>query len=361
MNAKIVATLTFHEAVNYGAVLQAYALQKAIKQLGYRTEVLNYSCQAIRDPYYKMPAAPKAKVGWLLRSRVRSVRQTAFKEFISRYIDIGQLVERADLECASENYSKIIVGSDQVWNPTLTNGDTTYFLDFAAPEKKAAYAASIGINSWPKELETTYARLLSSYRGLSVREKTASEYLSDLIGYRPEVVCDPVFLLSAKDWRIIAKAPQINQKYVLLFAFSDPGKDCLAWVKSIATGFGYKVVVIHFGAMPIPGVINIRDAGPREFLGWIDGAELVISPSFHVSCFSVIFQKNFSWFISNHDSEGVKSRTSRITDLIDTLGISDRAVNHTSSLPPHINYDEVEERLAEYKARSFSILEGMVQ
>ena len=361
MNTKSVATLTFHEAVNYGAVLQAYALQKAIKQLGYRTEVLNYSCQAIRDPYYKMPTALKARVGWLLRSRVRSIRQAAFKEFISSFLDIGQVVKRADLECACEKYSTIVVGSDQVWNPTLTNGDTTYFLDFVTPEKKVAYAASIGINSWPVELEATYAHLLSSYRGLSVREKTASEYLSNLIGFEPEVVCDPVFLLSASDWRIIAKAPQIKQKYVLLFAFSDPGKDCLAWVKSIANGLGYKVVVIHFGAMPIPGVINIRDAGPREFLGWIDGAELVISPSFHVSCFSIIFQKNFGWFISDHDSEGVRSRTSRITDLIDTLGISDRVIKHTSTFPPLINYDEVEERLAKYKTRSFSILEGMVQ
>lgn len=361
MDTKIVATLTFHEAVNYGAVLQAYALQKAIQQLGYRTEVLNYPCQAIRDSYYQMPSALKAKVGWLLRSRARLIRQAAFKEFISRYIDISQLVERTDLECACKKYSKIIVGSDQVWNPTLTNGDTTYFLDFATPEKKCAYAASIGIRSWPEELETTYARLLSSYNELTVREKTASEYLSNLIGFEPEVVTDPVFLLSAKDWRSIAKPPHIKRKYVLLFAFSNPGKDCLAWVKSIATGLGYKVVVIHFGATPIPGVINIRDAGPREFLGWIDGAELVVSPSFHVSCFSVIFQKNFAWFISNQDSEGVRSRTSRITDLINALGISDRAVNHTSTLPPLIKYDEVEERLAEYRTRSLDILKRMVQ
>ena len=36
-----IATLTFHRALNYGAVLQTYALQKVLDDLGYDTEVLD--------------------------------------------------------------------------------------------------------------------------------------------------------------------------------------------------------------------------------------------------------------------------------------------------------------------------------
>ena len=37
-----VAIMTFHVAHNYGAMLQAYALQKAICKLGFDCEVLDY-------------------------------------------------------------------------------------------------------------------------------------------------------------------------------------------------------------------------------------------------------------------------------------------------------------------------------
>ena len=41
-----VGILTFHMAHNYGAMLQAYALETAIRNLGYQCEVIDY-----RFPY----------------------------------------------------------------------------------------------------------------------------------------------------------------------------------------------------------------------------------------------------------------------------------------------------------------------
>ena len=42
-----IATITFHRARNYGAVLQAVALQKAIIGLGYDSEVIDYDNRKI--------------------------------------------------------------------------------------------------------------------------------------------------------------------------------------------------------------------------------------------------------------------------------------------------------------------------
>ena len=37
-----ILTLTYHFAINYGAILQCYALQKALNDLKYDSQVLNY-------------------------------------------------------------------------------------------------------------------------------------------------------------------------------------------------------------------------------------------------------------------------------------------------------------------------------
>ena len=42
MSNKKIGTMTFHWATHYGAVIQAYALQKCLKDFGYETEIIDY-------------------------------------------------------------------------------------------------------------------------------------------------------------------------------------------------------------------------------------------------------------------------------------------------------------------------------
>lgn len=46
-----ICILTFHRAQNYGAVLQAYALQNKIEELGYTCDILDYRCEKIENSY----------------------------------------------------------------------------------------------------------------------------------------------------------------------------------------------------------------------------------------------------------------------------------------------------------------------
>ena len=46
-----VGILTFQQAINYGAVLQLYALQKTVQKLGIDSEVINYISPKLENDY----------------------------------------------------------------------------------------------------------------------------------------------------------------------------------------------------------------------------------------------------------------------------------------------------------------------
>ena len=46
---KPIGILTFHRASNYGAVLQAYALQKVISDLGREAVIVDYRCRTVEE------------------------------------------------------------------------------------------------------------------------------------------------------------------------------------------------------------------------------------------------------------------------------------------------------------------------
>lgn len=46
-----IGVITFHRAINYGAALQTYALQRAISDLGFDTEVIDYRCEHMENLY----------------------------------------------------------------------------------------------------------------------------------------------------------------------------------------------------------------------------------------------------------------------------------------------------------------------
>lgn len=355
---KIIATLTFHEAINYGAVLQCYALQKVIEQIGFESEVLNYSCDNVRNSYFQRPKSLPSLVGWILKSKVRKKRQGAFKSFLAREVKVSESIERDRLPSYCSKYRLVLVGSDQVWNTNITNNDTTYFLDFVPPNKRISYAASIGLEAWKPDSELNFVSLLSEFSVITVREETAADYLAPLLGGRPPVVCDPVFLLSQVEWNHVSVNPDIKGSYILLFAFGRPGEDCISWARHQAKTLNCQLVIFHFGALPIPGVRNVRDAGPAEFLGWVRNARLIISSSFHVCAFSLIFERDFCLFRSSQDKSAITTSLSRIFDLLNCFDLTDRIVDETSLLPPPINFGSSRLTISNIRKASIDVLKG---
>lgn len=328
-----VGILTIHNSPNYGASLQSYALYKYVAQMpGIECEVIDlhrpYEYGYVKSnkfvPYRRESFSIKRLVKFALKKVLRresknmtfysSNSKCKFDEFnreikLSRpYWGIDELY--ADPPC----YDIYITGSDQVWNPTQPYCLEPYFLTFVPKEKKKiSYASSIGVTELLDNEKQDFKRWLSSYDAISVREHQAQNLLVSFIEKPVAQVADPTFLLDAEFWKSIAVYPQNAEPYILLFTVG-VDSNLLQFATKMSHESGFRLVYLN---QLIPESVDgsykvVSDAGPREFLGWIAHAEMVITDSFHATVFSLIMgAKNFYAYIGTYNKRG-----SRILDLL---------------------------------------------
>ena len=231
-----IGILTFHNAHNYGAVLQAYALKTLIKNMGYDVKIINYRNEALKKVY-----SPKLNINitkrdlifptrWksLIKQKMQnkfaqdewSRQYLAFSKFINNVLLDGDTLEvtKADLE--RETFDYLICGSDQIWNTWITNGlDPVYFLDFKTNAKKISYAASMPCELVNRdEREIKYLKdNISKFDYVSVREEELAKKLSEICKQSIEVTLDPSLLLDSKDYKKIELKTAFNKKYIFIF------------------------------------------------------------------------------------------------------------------------------------------------
>ena len=204
---KKIATFTFHDTTNYGAALQAYALNRQIKNFGYESDILQYECKNIvkRELPKKFKDAKggfKNKVVWFLTHH-RNVKKLAqIRSFLNKNATLSSDSYAADnVADANSKYDKFIVGSDLVWETTITDHDYNFYLNFATPEKRYSYAASFGYDSIPEEDYEICKSCLNDFAHITVRETQGKQIVNDLLpGKNVDLVCDPTLLLSRQDW-----------------------------------------------------------------------------------------------------------------------------------------------------------------
>lgn len=328
-----VGILTIHNSPNYGASLQSFALYKYVSQMpGIECEVIDlhrpYEDGYVKSnkfvPYRREPFSIKRLVKSALKKILRreskkinfysSDSKYKFDEFnreikLSRpYWGIDELY--ADPPC----YDIFITGSDQVWNPTQPYCLEPYFLTFVPKgKKKISYASSIGVTELLDNEKQDFKRWLSTYDAISVREHQAQNLLVSFIGKPVAQVADPTFLLDAGFWKSIAVYPQNVEPYILLFTVG-VDSNLLQFATKMSHESGFRLVYLNqLLPEPIDGSYKVvSDAGPKEFLGLIAHAEMVITDSFHATVFSLIMgAKNFYAYIGTYNKRG-----SRILDLL---------------------------------------------
>lgn len=320
--------LTFHNAPNYGAVFQCYALQETVKSLGAECEIINYQCDKIvhnnnPDFIHKIPVYVRFYKFFYRRNRIIK-RYNGFKYFANQYLHISAKTYNAEsIRSATNQYDRFIVGSDQVWNLSITGNDFTYYLDFVSDkEKKYSYAASFGnIDIISSDLYNIQDRL-SNFSQISCREKSALRLL-DNCNVRVDV--DPVLLLKKEQWEKMAICSCSND-YILVYMVQYDWDLLLKAVKS-AQKLKYKIVLIyaHFCLKELPVIIRERlyritrqdTVCPNEFLGMVKNAKIMITNSFHGTIFSLIFHKQLIIKIKTPGG----GANQRISDLLNDYGI----------------------------------------
>lgn len=325
-----IGILTFSNAINYGALLQTYALQHYLSlNSACKVEVINYFTKFNKQELNPIQLKSSNFIKDLLlkvysflfyiplRKRVRS-----FIEFKRMYINNSKKIYNSEEEllCAIEKYDVYISGSDQVFHPKI-NDWRVYYLGFQkGNSKKVAYAPSFGISQITKQEQKIILPYLRDFDALSSRELEGTKIIREILGFDVPQVCDPVFLLDAKEWEKISIKPQIKSPYILVYDLNG-GKKLLPIVDKIRNETGLSVVWLT------SNILNrfkrcriVNDAGPREFIGYIENAEYVVTDSFHGTSFSLIFGKKVIPYIA------MQSTSSRIISLMSICGISERVV-----------------------------------
>ena len=371
---------------NYGSMLQSLATGKKIKDLGYDYEFIRYTRKPAIDLVIrsigripervhgkivnierkkKLKKYPEAAQGIAKRNRCfDTFMNQTFTSMSPRYDTMPELKK------AAVDYSAVLVGSDQLWRP---EGYTTSFYNLMfVPDNvpKIAYATSFGVSQIPESKKKIAKQFLSRMDYISVRELRASEMIKELIDRDVPTVVDPTLLFTGEEWNsIIPQKKIIDEKYIFCYLLgSNPQHR--EWVNELKKITGYKIVTIPFLDEFVEsdmtfGDYQIFDAGPAEFVNLIRNAEYVCTDSFHGSVFSILNHKQFVTF-NRFSNESKNSRNSRIESLLTQTGLQKRRMTSSDQhiyevIEQKIDYDLVEKKLTEMRAKSVNYLENALK
>lgn len=352
-----VGTLTFPGSPSHGASLQMYALYRVLKNMGTDVEVINYIPNTVNHKK-QPPKSLKDKIITLLLKDPKD----SFKRFESQIkIDpAAPITTTEELQNHTQSYDRIIVGSDQVWNPAVTGNDMNFFLDFCkVATKKASYAPSFGIDQVAEGDKEQIAQLLAQITYLSAREERGKEIISELTGRDVPVVLDPTFLIDGADWRALKKASGAKGNYVFIYTIK-PSPKLRQTAQAFADKHGYRLVYIAGGLHGLMDKVNpkkhpVFGVGPAELIDLIDNAQYVFTNSFHGAAFSIILNKNF--FV-----EYSSDTNSRLITLIQKFELEDSIINcdRFDFALRQTHYEKANLILQEKRKESLSYLEGII-
>ena len=337
-------TVTWISFRNFGTYLQAYALQKALQNLGCENKVIDDAQVVASFPKKKFsPVRILRNIPWLCPKRAEFKRKSAqaetqYEDFKNTYIDLDKSWgSREELAAAYDTY---IAGSDQIWSPTSCF-DNFYYLGFT-DRKKVAYAPSLGTTVYPENRVESARPYLERFSSLSVREPQGAALLKDKFDLDAQVVADPTILLTREEWEdLLTDTPAGEIPYVLCY-FLTYNKAYIDYAKEYCKrrGLAMKLLVVRHEFIGL-GAEEVY-TGPIGFLNAVKGAHTVLTDSFHATIFSMLFERQFYTF--KRFKEGtVISQNSRIENLLTKVDLSERFLDDTSAMVEDtpIAYDKV--------------------
>lgn len=308
---KRIGIITFHAAYNYGSLLQNFALQKVLENLGFYPETINLRTRKQKEQYdYFTPIGElldKKRIllylAFLFKKKELKQKYALFENFLSEDLALSQEVADTDGIRRLPLYDAYIAGSDQIWNIGAKDFDWNYFLDFVPDGIPCfSYAASMGtcpndMLNGNSEVVTKIRNCLLKFNAISVRETKTAKVINKILPERDcEVLIDPTLLLEVKCWeQHIAKEPIISGDYIFLY---NPYfiKDVYEQARLLSKMTGLKVVVSNVNiksSFYYPEFKSVLATGPWEFLNLIKNATYVIGRSFHLLAFSILLKKTF--------------------------------------------------------------------
>jgi len=325
-----IGILTYHRAENYGALLQAYALRTYLRQQGHDVSFVDYWPKYHVEHYKVFSFTKFRKLGFmgkikyfllfLLWGIPRSVRKKRLEHFMREHLDLNSRIKYQDDNDTTESYDLVVYGSDQIWRRQNINGNKFNLWYFGSSnvmaKRKITYAASMGIIDTNAEENLQIHQWLKNFDAISVREQYLKEYVEKL-GFDVQLVSDPVFLLPKESWRKLYR-PANKGKYILFYNLLN-SSDSVKFANALSrvTGLPIKEINMEFSPKRLVSKRYIACSSLEHFLQLLDGAEYVVSNSFHGVALSLVMEKQF-WAV------GFGKKAGRVISLLNSAGLSDR-------------------------------------
>ena len=372
-----IGIFTLPPYINYGGILQAYALQEVLERMGHDVMVINtkpvprrfYLPRRYRIPVYAKRLVKKIFINHkevinreaqLTREYPLTYRETT--RFIDQYIHNYYVDSVTDIR--RDDFDAIVVGSDQLWrdaymNAFIDNDHTNKFLAFAKDWniKRYAYAASFTVDEWhyPPEVTPILASLAKKFIAISVREDSGVELCRKYLGVKAQHLLDPTLVLKPADYIKFVEAAATPKSDGDLFCYIlDPSDDKTTLINSIAKKYGLKPFYIKERPFLDKCDISERCAPPVEkWLRSFMDAKFVVTDSFHGMAFSINFGKSF--IAIGNEKRGM----SRMSSIARMFGIEDHLLLNTADYEPTKSYtlpSSVAMKLDEERKKSYNFL-----
>lgn len=377
-----VAILTFSRTTNYGAALQCYALSSFIRKAGHEVIIFNAPLDSERAIKVSLARLILRKIKKTLKNIISSNKQSnsefvryyrkekkediywdnqvrlLFDSFNQTYLPpfTKELKNEQDFKKQYPQADLYIVGSDQVWNLSITQlQKQIFFFSFLKDEARISYAASFGGSTqWlgTKEETQEIYRLLKKFKGISVRENSGITILHNTFHLNGVEVLDPTLLLSGTEYDKLAEKSDLEASqdlYAYKFIINDIWLETLKFIsKETESKLRMDCETIQLPDIPFNPVLSIE--------GWlklIKTAKFVVTDSFHCTVFCILFKKQFIVSPSYSGGEG------RMLSFLKKLGLEDRFYYTTKDIRKNakawktpIDYDKVYQKLNYHKEQS---------
>lgn len=331
-----IAIMTQPLGQNYGGIIQAWAIQQALKNLGH--EPITIDRQVDRKGLVYRTARfghrmllnvlGKRKGPLSFERYLKSICQNNY-EFISRNLKMSEPLdstEKLKEHFETWSYDAVIVGSDQTWRPCYSPNIGNYFLDFLQDSeiKRIAYASSFGTDEWEfTDQQTQYcAQFAKQFDAISVREDSGVKLCEDYLGVNAKHVLDPTLLLTKQAYKSLYDSKNIpEQQGVYTYILDKAG-----WKTEVVRSVMEALNKSQYNNQPkssmsSPDSTNLADYSMPSIESWLKGfsdADFIVTDSFHGTVFAIIFNKPFISLV-NHGRGAT-----RLYSIAEKLGFSNR-------------------------------------
>lgn len=377
MKNKILGLADPFSAPNYGTLLQAYALQKALKDYGVNSEYINYSSRKFLL-FKKQLSCIKQRIIYLIKGRKRrnikdiddlsffntrdfKTVNDGFSSFENKYIISSRRFYNSETIANCKRYAAYMVGSDQSWSK-VTIGNCDFFLlkQISSDYPKYSYAPSIGTTHINEEYLKELTSWLDKFKFLSCREKTNCEVLSRRLNRNVQYVLDPTLLLTPREWNKISEPVSLPSKeYILCYILGE--KDTTA---EFAEKLGAEKELPVYYILTRPKYLsksNVLRPTPGQFVSLIRDAASVVTDSFHGSIFSINFSTQFYSFTKRAVLADMTNDNDRIMEILNELNLQNR---YKEGMPikfeDDIDYSKVQVSLNQLRTESQNYLKTVV-